>query len=59
MLIERTSEGAGMALLYGGSVKAENAADIMALADVDGALVGGASLDADGFWRIYTAGGGA
>jgi triosephosphate isomerase len=59
MLTERTAEGAKMALLYGGSVKADNAADIMTLADVDGALVGGASLDADGFWRIYTAGGGA
>ncbi|MCB2052921.1 MAG: triose-phosphate isomerase [Geminicoccaceae bacterium] len=46
-------------LLYGGSVKPDNAADIMAIAHVDGALVGGASLDADGFWRIYTAGGGA
>ena len=31
---------------YGGSVKAENAADLMACPDVDGALVGGASLDA-------------
>ena len=59
MLTERTGEGAKMALLYGGSVKADNAADIMTLADVDGALVGGASLDAEGFWRIYTAGGGA
>lgn len=59
MLTERTADGAKMALLYGGSVKADNAADIMTLADVDGALVGGASLDADGFWRIYTAGGGA
>ena len=51
--------GACPALLYGGSVKPDNAADIMALAHVDGVLVGGASLDADGFWSIYTAGGGA
>jgi triosephosphate isomerase len=37
---------------YGGSVKAENAADLMACPDVDGALVGGASLDADSFAGI-------
>jgi triosephosphate isomerase (TIM) len=59
LLVERVAGGADVALLYGGSVKAENAADIMAMADVDGALVGGASLDADSFWSIYTAGGGA
>jgi triosephosphate isomerase len=39
-------------ILYGGSVKAENAAEILALANVDGALVGGASLEAEGFLRI-------
>ena len=59
LMIERVDGGAEVALLYGGSVKAENAADIMALGDVDGALVGGASLDALSFWSIYTAGGGA
>ncbi len=48
-----------MPLLYGGSVKPDNAAEIMALADVDGVLVGGASLDARSFWTIYEAGGGA
>jgi triosephosphate isomerase len=37
---------------YGGSVKAENIADLMAQKDVDGALVGGASLDPDEFARI-------
>jgi triosephosphate isomerase (TIM) len=37
---------------YGGSVKATNAADLMAQPDVDGALVGGASLDPDDFARI-------
>ena len=36
-------------LLYGGSVKVNNAAEIMALDNVDGVLVGGASLDVDGF----------
>jgi triosephosphate isomerase len=45
-----------LALLYGGSVKSTNAGEIMAVADVDGALVGGASLDAEEFWAIYTAG---
>ena len=35
-----------MRILYGGSVKPENAAELLALPDVDGALVGGASLDA-------------
>lgn len=39
-------------VLYGGSVKSSNVADIMAKPDVDGALVGGASLDADEFARI-------
>jgi triosephosphate isomerase len=37
---------------YGGSVKPGNAAELMAQPDVDGALVGGASLDADEFARI-------
>ena len=49
----------GCAILYGGSVKADNAAQIMAVQDVAGVLVGGASLDAAGFWTIYQAGGGA
>jgi triosephosphate isomerase len=42
-------------LLYGGSVKGRNAGEILALDNVDGALVGGASLDAAEFWAIYTA----
>ena len=37
---------------YGGSVKAGNAADLMAMPEIDGALVGGASLDPDEFARI-------
>jgi triosephosphate isomerase len=40
---------------YGGSVKPDNAADLAACPDIDGALVGGASLDADGFLRIAAA----
>ena len=43
---------AGARILYGGSVNPRNAAGILSLAEVDGALVGGASLDADGFWTI-------
>jgi len=42
-------------ILYGGSVKPENAAELMALADVDGALVGGASLEAESFAAIAAA----
>ncbi len=58
LLAGRIAGGDDVALLYGGSVKADNAADIMAIEAVDGALVGGASLDADSFWSIYAAGGG-
>ncbi|WP_296642199.1 triose-phosphate isomerase [Roseinatronobacter sp.] len=46
---------AEMSLLYGGSVKPGNAADIFALANVDGALVGGASLKASDFGAIIAA----
>jgi triosephosphate isomerase len=42
-------------ILYGGSVKADNAAELLALPDVDGALVGGASLDAESFGAIVAA----
>jgi triosephosphate isomerase len=45
----------GVRILYGGSVKAANAPDIIAQADVDGALVGGASLDGDEFAQICRA----
>jgi triosephosphate isomerase len=43
------------AVLYGGSVKADNAAGLLACPDIDGALVGGASLDAAGFAKIAAA----
>jgi triosephosphate isomerase (TIM) len=42
-------------ILYGGSVKPDNAAEILAQPDVDGALVGGASLDPEGFAAIVAA----
>ena len=46
------AEGPEFRILYGGSVKPDNAAEILALPDVDGALVGGASLKAVDFLRI-------
>ena len=49
------AEGAGMRILYGGSVKPANAAAIFAVPDVDGALVGGASLRAADFTPIIAA----
>jgi triosephosphate isomerase len=49
------AEAAGVRLLYGGSVKAGNAADLLAVPDVDGALIGGASLDAAEFLAIAKA----
>jgi triosephosphate isomerase len=39
-------------ILYGGSVKASNIADLVRQGDIDGALVGGASLDADEFAKL-------
>lgn len=50
-----TSLAERISILYGGSVKASNAAGIFALADVDGGLIGGASLDAAEFSAIYKA----
>jgi triosephosphate isomerase len=46
------AEAAGVRILYGGSVKPDNAAELMAVPDVDGALVGGASLPAAQFAPI-------
>jgi triosephosphate isomerase len=55
-LIERYgSHGRGVRILYGGSVKASNAAEIFAVPEVDGALVGGASLSAAQFMPIVAA----
>lgn len=44
--------GASVRILYGGSVKPENIAELMAMEDIDGALVGGASLSAASFAKI-------
>jgi triosephosphate isomerase len=52
-LIRRLGDdGHGVRILYGGSVKPENAQELMAVENVDGALVGGASLKASDFWPI-------
>jgi triosephosphate isomerase len=53
-LVEDRDKEAGQAvrILYGGSLKPDNAPELLALPDVDGALVGGASLEADAFARI-------
>lgn len=51
-LVKRMADGAAVRILYGGSVKPGNAAELMAVPDVDGALVGGASLKVDDFWGI-------
>lgn len=54
-LTERFEDGAEFSLLYGGSVKGSNAAEIFAISNVDGALVGGASLKAMDFMPIIDA----
>jgi triosephosphate isomerase len=56
LVADRDQEAAQLVrILYGGSVKPENAPELLALPDVDGALVGGASLEADGFAQIAAA----
>ncbi|MEJ7655064.1 MAG: triose-phosphate isomerase, partial [Chloroflexia bacterium] len=44
--------GSNLRILYGGSVKPDNIAQLMQQPDIDGALVGGASLEAESFARI-------
>jgi triosephosphate isomerase len=56
ILVKRFGEtGNKVRVLYGGSVKPSNARELMATANVNGALVGGASLKADDFMQIITA----
>jgi len=65
MIRRRVAAGCGddaagaLRVLYGGSVKPDNAADYLAAPDIDGALVGGASLDAASFAAIVDAAAGA
>jgi triosephosphate isomerase len=53
--VVRPGAGQEIAILYGGSVNAGNAAALFAESELDGALVGGASLEVAGFWRIAAA----
>jgi len=55
LVVTYGAAGEGVRILYGGSVKASNAAEIFAVPDVDGALVGGASLTAADFVPIIEA----
>ncbi len=56
LLMDRFGEaGSGVRILYGGSVKASNAEELMSVPNVNGALVGGASLKADDFYGIISA----
>ena len=54
-LNQRGRDGAQTPILYGGSVKPNNAAGLLAEVEIDGALVGGASLDAESFLAIVAA----
>jgi triosephosphate isomerase len=51
----RASVPTGTRVLYGGSMNPKNAADILAIPDVGGGLIGGASLKAEDFWAIVEA----
>lgn len=55
ILVELLGNGEDIRILYGGSVKPDNCAEIISLDNVNGVLVGGASLDAESFSRIVTA----
>ena len=52
---QSTSVAEKVQILYGGSVKPDNAAELFAMTDIDGGLIGGASLDAEGFLAICRA----
>ena len=52
LTVRFNGEGARIRILYGGSVKPSNAAELMAVANVNGALIGGASLKAADFLAI-------
>jgi triosephosphate isomerase len=57
LLKQRMADGDAVRILYGGSMKPSNAKEILAIDDVDGGLVGGASLNAADFWTIARAAG--
>ena len=52
VLSAKTADAAAVRILYGGSVKSSNAVELLAVANVDGALVGGASLKTADFLAI-------
>lgn len=54
-LNDLVADAGGVRILYGGSVKPDNATEILGIGNVNGALVGGASLKADDFWAIAQA----
>ena len=49
------AEAAKMRILYGGSMKPDNAKALLALPDVDGGLIGGAALKVEDFWAVAEA----
>ena len=53
--LEGVKDAAAVRILYGGSMKPANAAELLAVADVDGGLIGGASLKAEDFLTIAAA----
>ncbi|HVJ43951.1 MAG TPA: triose-phosphate isomerase [Dongiaceae bacterium] len=55
LLEKKLADGDRVRILYGGSVKPGNAAELMAIPHVNGALVGGASLKVEDFWAIVAA----
>jgi triosephosphate isomerase len=57
LLAMRSAPVDRLRILYGGSVKPENAGELLGQEDIDGALVGGASLDPDAFAAIVAAAG--
>ena len=57
LALESADIAAGLRILYGGSVKAAGAVELFAMPDIDGGLVGGASLNADEFGAICRAAG--
>ncbi|MNY43289.1 Triosephosphate isomerase [compost metagenome] len=54
---ENAAVAEGVRILYGGSVKAASAAELFGMPDIDGGLIGGASLNADEFGAICRAAG--
>jgi triosephosphate isomerase len=54
-LLQKTAAGAQVRILYGGSMKPDNARELMAMPDIDGGLIGGASLKAADFLAIVNA----